>query len=103
MTNGFPEHRTSDRRVQRGDELHRTREESGARHLDVERCDQRDQGCERTGVRRLVFQSGILMSDGRELSLVNRLAARALQFVSRPQFETRRSRKPQSDEVASTG
>ena len=37
--------------------------------------------CEAAGVRRLVMQSGILMSDGGELSLANRVAVRVLRRV----------------------
>ncbi len=37
--------------------------------------------CEQAGNRRFVFQSGILMSDGGELSLANRFALRSLRFA----------------------
>jgi uncharacterized protein YbjT (DUF2867 family) len=38
-------------------------------------------GCRRAGVERIVFQSGILMSDGAELSTPNRLAIRVLRRI----------------------
>ena len=38
-------------------------------------------GCERAGVKRLVFQSGLMMTDGRELSAGSRLALRIFRAI----------------------
>lgn len=37
--------------------------------------------CQRTGVKRIVMQSGINLSDGKELSLINRLAVRLMRSI----------------------